>query len=118
MKSGWRKLLALMVFLTLPLQGVAATVHALSCLNDGNPHAAHSQAHGHGHDHGSHAAPHGHDGDAGKHDSAHFCCNIFSSGMLNVPASSADAAPPIFATAIPSFVTLFVPEQPQRPPRS
>lgn len=112
MKLWCRKLAVLLLFLALPLQGVATTVYALSCLSGGDDrHAAHSQAHGH--DYGS---PHDHDGDTGTNDSANFCCNVVSSGMATVPTSNTQATAPIFESAIPSLSKLFIPEQPQRPP--
>ena len=117
MKSWWRKLALLLVFLALPLQGAAATIHALSCLSGGgDQHASHSQTHGH--DHGSPASSHDHDGDTGKSDFAHYCCNLVASGLLGVPAAAVRAEPPTLESPIPLLATLFIPEQPQRPPRS
>ena len=111
MKLWWRKLAVLLVFLVLPLQGAAATIHALSCLSDGNGQHA-------GHDHGSHGSSHDHDGDTGKSDFAHYCCNLVASGLLGVPAAAVQAEPPTSESSIPLLATLFIPEQPQRPPRS
>jgi hypothetical protein len=115
MKNRWRQLAVLLVFLALPLQGMAATIHALSCLSDSNgQHAVQAYVH----DHGSHESSHDHDGDAGKNDSAHFCCNLVASGMLVVPAAAVQAESPTFESPISLPATLFIPEQPQRPPRS
>ena len=115
MKNWWRKLAVLLLFLALPLQGMGATIHALSCLSGGaEQHAAQA----HGHDHGSHGSSHGHDDDAGKSDAAHFCCNLVASGMLVVPTGAIQAEPPTFESPMLLPATLFVPEQPVRPPRT
>jgi len=116
MNNRWRHLAVLLLFLALPLQGVAATIHALSCPSGGaDQHAAQAR----GHDHGSQGSSHDHDGDTGKSDSAnHFCCNLVASGMLAVPAVVLQAKPPAFESPISLLATLFIPEQPQRPPRS
>lgn len=118
MKFWWKKLALLLVFLALPLQGVAATIHALTCLSDGNgQHAAQAQ----GHDHGSHGSPgssHEHDGDTGKSGFAHYCCNLVASGLLVAPTTAVQTEPPTFESPVSVLATLFVPEQPQRPPRS
>lgn len=114
MKLWWRKLALLLVFLALPLQGAAATIHALSCLSDSDgQHAAQA----HGHDHGSHGSPHDHDGDTGTSNFAHYCCNLVASGLLVVPAAAVQAEPPALESPISLLATLFIPEQPQRPPR-
>jgi DUF2946 family protein len=111
MKLWWRKLAVFLVFLALPLQGAAATIHALSCLShsDGQ-HAAQA------HDHGSPGSSHDHDGDTGKSDFAHYCCNLVASGLLVLPTAAIQAEPPILESPISLFATLFIPEQPQRPP--
>jgi hypothetical protein len=117
MKFRCRKLALLLVFLALPLQGAAATIHALSCLSEGgDQHAAHSQTHGH--DHESPASPHHHEDDAGTGNFAHYCCNLVASGLLGVPAAAVQAEPPALESPIPLLATLFIPEQPRRPPRS
>lgn len=111
----------LLVFLALPLQGVAATIHALSCLSEGNgqhvgePHG-HTQSHGH--DHRSPGSSHDHDGDTGTGGFAHYCCNLVASGLLGVPTAAVAAEPPTIESPISLLTTLFIPEQPQRPPRS
>jgi hypothetical protein len=113
MKNRWRQLAVLLVFLALPLQGMAATIHALSCLSDGNgQHAAQA----HVHDRGPHGSSHDHDGDTGKSDSAHFCCKLVASGMLVVPTAALPAEPPTFESPISLLATLFIPDRPQRPP--
>lgn len=115
MKLWWRKLALLLVFLALPLQGAAATIHALSCLADSNgQHAAEA----HNHDHGSPGSPHDHDGDTGKGGFAHYCCNLVASGLLVAPTMAVQTEPPTFESPISVLATLFIPEQPQRPPRS
>jgi hypothetical protein len=110
MNSRWRKLIVLLVFLGLPLQAVAATIHALSCLSDGQ-HAAQPHDHGPG-------SPHDHGGDNANSDSPHFCCNLVASGMLVVPTEAVQAGPPTLQSFFPVLATLFIPEQPRRPPRS
>jgi hypothetical protein len=114
MKLWWRRLALLLVFLALPLQGAATTIHALSCLSDGS-NGRHA-AQGHAYDHGPHGSPHDHDGDTGKNDLAHFCCNLVASGLLMVPAAAVRAEPPALESPISLLATLFIPEQPQRPP--
>jgi hypothetical protein len=105
----------LLVFLALPLQGAAATIHALTCLSDGNrQHTVQV----HSHDHESPGSSHEHDGDTGKGNFAHYCCNLVASGLLVVPTVAVQAEPPTLESPISLLATLFVPEQPQRPPRS
>jgi hypothetical protein len=113
MKNWWRKLAILLAFVALPLQGMAATLEALSCFSADEHQTV--QSHAHGDQDGS---SHHHDDDAATDHSQHLCCHFFSSSL---PASVVTAAPadlPVIESPISLLVTLFIPERPQRPPRS
>ena len=121
MPLRFRRFLLILLLLAVPLQGVASAVHALACTPQ-NEHAGagvadthdahHSQA---GHEHG---APHPHSGDAGDGDHAsHQCCHHSSSAAAPAFGTAADTDLPVFLSSLSLLVTLFFPEQPQRPPR-
>lgn len=114
MKARWKKFVLLMLLATLPVQGMAAMVSALSCMASEEQHASHP----HGPNH--HADRISHDSDSGttaKTDSAHFCCNLVSFGIPATAATTARAETPAFTPTLSLPSSLFVPEQPRRPPR-
>lgn len=115
-----RKILILALLLVTPLQGVAAPLAHLMC---SSPSGVEHMNAGHHHgDSADHAAPHQHDDGAGSNDSSgnghsgHSSCHQASPAITNFPAAVFASAPPVFEPAIFSFPSLFIPEQPQRPP--
>jgi hypothetical protein len=113
MKLWWRKLAVLLLFLALPLQGVAATFATLSCLTSDEHQTVQSHVHGH-----QDGAPHHHDGDVAGDHSPHHCCHFFTSSLPATEFASASPDLPVFESSISLLSTLFIPEQPQRPPRT
>jgi hypothetical protein len=108
--TAWRKRIAVVVLLLLPLQGWAATLSAFTCFSAD----AHQTAGSPHHDTGS---PHEHDGDTGNDHSGHLSCHHFFSGMPAAVSEPESPDLPAFESSISLLFTLFVPEQPQRPPR-
>ena len=117
MNGMTRRVVLLLAFAVMPMQGVAATFAVLFCHGDSQLHALHDQDSQH---HGSH-----HDGhhnsqqdDAGSQDNPalHFCCNLTASAppVVTMPAVLPDF--PIRAFAPDSLHDLFIPDRPQRPP--
>lgn len=123
-----RFLIACLLAISLPLQGIAAYAPAGAC---GDAYAAAVQQ-GHGaaqhdadaaeHDHQHHAAA---DSNAGGHDhgdidgaGGHSCCHhVFTAAAANlVPATP--EAPAAVTPRVSLLNTLFIPELPQRPPRA
>ena len=111
--KGWRKKFAVMVLLLLPLQGLAATLAAFTCSSADTHHAAagHAQSHDGG-------LSHQHDGDTSDDHSGHLGCHHFFSAMPTAMAVAGPADIPAFESSISLLYTLFIPERPQRPPRS
>jgi hypothetical protein len=112
-----RRYVLLALLLTVPLQGLAAMVHALSCVqHDG--HAAMAGSHGHGG--GDHGASHHHPDEsngAGSDHNGHQCCHHFPAAPVDVSIGAHDdhaVFHPSAAAPGPSAVL----ERPQRPPRS
>lgn len=110
---------AVLALLLIPLQGFAATLSTLSCFGDD---AQASTVHQHSHDDSASShegTPRQHDSDTGKeHGGGHTGCHHFSSGLPTVVAVAAPPMLPTFESTIYLLSTLFVPEQPQRPPRA
>lgn len=122
MKS-WRQKLVVLVLLLVPLQALAASVSAFNCHADASHQAtadARTDAHGasqalHTHDDG---ASHQHEGDPGSDHAGFFNCHHLFSGMPADVIASVPAEPPEFISSLSLLFTLFVPERPQRPPRT
>ena len=117
-----KKILILALLLVTPLQGVAASLSHLQC---SSPSSIENMNAGHHHDGGNDAAaPHQHDDGAGSNDgndngkshAGHLSCHQCSAAMPSVTVAVFANTPPVFGPAIFSFPSLFVPEQPQRPP--
>jgi len=113
-----RKILILALLLVIPLQGVAASLSHLLCSSGiENVNAGHH--HGDG---GNDAAPHQHDESTGSNDDSgnshagHLSCHQASPAMPSFPAAVFASDLPVFEPTIFSFPSLFIPEQPQRPP--
>lgn len=121
MKS-WRKQLAVLVLLLVPLQAIAASLSAFTC-HTGEAHHAAADAHVHdtlqtSHAHDDDGASHQHEGDASGDRSGHLNCHHVFSGMPTVMTLSEAPDLPAFESSISLLITLFVPEQPRRPPRA
>ena len=122
MLAALKRLALVMVMAALPLQGFAAIVIPV-CQNDpahgssvGKSDHGHADGHDHGHD--SSAPDHDHPIAAGDFGSDH--CGTGSAFVIPVmistsPAPAATAERSWFAAA---YCSGFIPEQPQRPPRS
>ena len=117
----------LVLLLIIPVQGMAAMVHAFGCAPDGSAVAApahhgsdihdHTGVADHDHDHGA-AHKHGHQSDQGAADHAqHQCCHQVTAAPT-VYISPAPADLPVYPSFSPVLELTFVLEQPQRPPRA
>ena len=113
--KDWRKKLALLVLVLLPLQSLAASLTALTCYW-GDAHQSEQHDHGSSHSHDG-GTPHQHDGEAGGDHSGHMNCHHVFSGMPTTLAVSDSSELLAFESTISLLFTLFVPERPQRPPR-
>lgn len=117
-----RRFLLMVLLMVLPMQGMAAAIHALACTPESG-HAStaaadHSHAADQGHAAHDHGAPHQHPADTGDSDPAsHQCCHHFSSAAAASLDNPAHVDLPVFVSSISLLETLFFPEQPQRPPR-
>ena len=112
MRLVWRNAILILLMLWLPLQGVAASLVPL-CENAGKASLQHDhQAHHHDHDHNGHPAKN--PLPCGQCDPCHMCC------AMAIPATSIQFSQNTdseFVAATPTLLTLFIPEQPQRPPQ-
>ena len=111
------KVLALSLMLILPVQGIAAALGPILCASsDGHQSMA-----AHTHVHGDDGATHTHDNqdspvsDEGA--SGHLCCHHFSAGIPVAFEDLLDLTPTLASRSVVPPHALFVPEQPQRPPR-
>jgi hypothetical protein len=112
MQAWLRKSVLIALLLVLPLQGVAATLSPLTCVSSTQDEAAsiHVQDHSGG-------TVHEHDGDSGKDFPGHPCGHNFFSGIPAIAVTIAPTDLPEFSSSVSLLATLFIPEQPQRPPR-
>ena len=105
------------LMLILPVQGTSAALAKMICDTDD-----HHPAQMHGDTQHDQGAPHQHagDGDASdhKHTAAHFCCDHTATGIPPSFGSAAAADFPVYQSSLTPLISLFVPEQPQRPPRA
>jgi hypothetical protein len=126
MRLWFEKLSVLMLLLVLPLQGVAAVLMPLACVGAPTHHAASAAG---SHPHPAAEQSHQHDafatagddqgnenGGTSKNISGHHLCHLFST-VLTTPSTVAAADLPELISSISLPSALFVPEQPQRPPR-
>ena len=121
--SRIRRYLLIALLLIIPIQGVAAAVHAFACGPDSSPAVASTEHSEHKHGHmiaGEHDGAHQHDQQSGKgagDHPQHQCCHQVSA-VPTVYVSPAPADLPVYLS-YPSVLELtFVLEQPQRPPRA
>jgi hypothetical protein len=129
MQSWHKKFAALMLLLVLPLQGMAAVLMPLACFSTpehaaqriADPAAHHGADIANTHQHDAHAGTDHHqssdDGGSGKNYNSHLCCNLFSAMPASVVTVAASDLP-VLTSSISLPLALFVPEQPQRPPRT
>lgn len=109
-----KKVVLLAVLLVLPLQGMASALAVLLCHTEAPDQVVHM------HDHGAiessaHHSDHQHDGNAAGGHSDHFCHHLgFTLPAIGV-TTVAPKLPRLISPVIPLH-SLFVPEQPQRPP--
>ena len=115
------RLLIVALLCLVPLQGMAGALSSIMCDpaehhetlgSDAAALPTHSHADGGG-------MPHGHTGDGAPdaEHSMHQCCHILVAGVPAPPASFSGIDLAVFETSLSLLSTLFVPEQPQRPPR-
>ena len=106
-----RKLAALALLLVIPLQGAAtASLSVLQC-PPADAGVAYSL-------YGDDGAAQERDGGAAKHSPDHFFCHQLSLGIPIIPAMTTTVNMPVFIFSISLLSSLFLPEQPQRPPFS
>jgi hypothetical protein len=118
MSPRLRNYVLLALLLLVPLQGVAAMVHALGCVQQGE-HAAAASAHTHaGHDHGvSHHHPDETSGGNANDHASHQCCHHFSVAPVYV-SSDTHNVHSVFQSSVALLDLSVVLERPQRPPRA
>lgn len=123
MRTGLRNVVLAALLAMLPFQGIAATLTLLLCQGDAKVHAVHAASQSHHHV-GDHGTGHAHGESTSQQDDSnnggtplyHLCCNLSASAP---PSMEIHAALPDFSirTFVPDTLpSLFVPEQPQRPP--
>ena len=123
MRKSVRKLLAIALLLTVPLQGLSAVLMPFHCLTD-EPHeaAAASAQHHHEsvvHEHDRHSpATAQHDGDTPSNDAGHLCCNHVYTGAPTVAVLATPDSPFVSVNQIPTVLSPFFPERLLRPPRA
>ena len=113
----FRKYVLLALMLMVPLQGLASTLHALSCLEHDAPAAAASD---HTHADGDHGAVHHHPDESnggGADHNAHQCCQHGSAAPVYVSTGDRSDGPVFQSSAIPLARSVVL-ERPQRPPRA
>ena len=123
MYKSVRKLIAILLLLALPLQGLSAVLMPFHCLTDEQDEAAtvsadqHHDSVAHEHD-GKSPAVAQHHGDASSNDTGHLCCNHVYTG---VPSVAVLAAPDTLFVSIDQISIVlppFFPERLLRPPRT
>lgn len=123
-----RLVVAWLLLLALPLQGIAVHASDMSC-DDGEKTAV-LQTHGSHHGHGIAPAGHSHDGpvtgETQQHDggetqvsaSGHSCCHNLSTGVPPATNAGISESPREISSSVQLLTTLYIPELPQRPPRA
>ncbi len=123
MHKSVRKLLAIVLLLALPLQGLSAVLMPFHCLTDAQHEVATVSAHQHHesaaneHDNISSATAH-HDSDTPSNDAGHLCCHHVYTGAPSVVVLAAPDTPFVTVNQISTAPPLFFPEQFLRPPRT
>ena len=128
MHSWYKKIAMFALLLVLPLQGAAAMLMPLACLSVPTHNA--TAGAGAQHHHATAEIPHQHDTPAGSSQdqsnddggtvqnyNGHLLCHLFSAVPATLTVVAA-ADLPTLVSSISIPLALFVPEQPQRPPRA
>jgi hypothetical protein len=105
--------------LTVPFQGIAATLSVLICHGDSAAHTSHGQSHihesntsdGHTHEHQPSSSD-----DSGGGSMYHLCCNLSASVPVSIVIPAELPEPTLVALGPDSLNDLYDPDQPQRPP--
>lgn len=117
MLKRYAKLVLIGLMLVLPVQGTAAAVAQILCSTEDH-HAPQTQSHAQ-HDQGT---PHQHPGDDGSNKghehSASLCCHHIVTGAPLGLVSAGTPDLPVYQSSLTPLISLFVPEQPKRPPRA
>jgi len=115
------KILILTLLLVMPIQGIAASVSHLLCES---PASAEPSNPGSGNHHGNNAAAQAHDhqdsaNNEGNNDYAgHLSCHQASTGIPSIMVLTFVDDLPVYLPSSFTSPRLFIPEQPQRPPRA
>ena len=123
MRAFVHKLIAIVLLLSLPLQGLSAALMPFHCLSDEQHEEVTVSAQHHPqsmtHDHGGNSTTGAqHDGDPSSKEGGHFCCNHVYTGAPSVAVLTAPDTPFVSVNQIPTVPPLFFPEQFLRPPRT
>jgi hypothetical protein len=113
-----KRIAVLALLFVLPLQGLAINVAPVMCLSGGDHHHAIASTSDDAAEHHSHS--HNHEkSDSSTSDVAQHleCHHVFSGVPVSFPPFTAPDLPAFQAT-ISSAATLYIPELPQRPPRT
>src|SRR5688500_8714814 len=112
------KILALSLLLILPIQGIAAALGPILCASPHGHHSMGAESHSHGDDGVPHSHSHDNDGPVSDEGTAsHLCCHHFSAGIPVAFEDLLELTPTLASRSVVPPHALFVPEQPQRPPR-
>jgi len=107
--SGWSgKIVLLLALVASPLNGIAAAFAVLPCDMEQPANIVAD-------DDGSRTSQQ-HDSDANNAFSGHFCCQNIVCGMPVAAPNAVIPDHPSFEAPISPLSSLFIPEQPQRPP--
>ncbi len=127
MYKSFRRLLAMILLLTLPLQGLSAVLMPLHCLTDSghsemNAAPQHHQSRAQEHDNSAHATSqpqHDYSQDtSGSNELGHKCCNHVYTGVPSVAILTAPEIPFLSVTEVASTLPPFFPDRLLRPPRT
>jgi hypothetical protein len=105
-----RRILLLALLLVMPIQGIAAPVSHLLCPSSS---AAEPLDMGSEHDHEGSSSNDGNNTPAG-----HLSCHQVSSGIPSITVLTFAGDLPVYHPSSLTSPSLFIPEQPQRPPRA
>jgi hypothetical protein len=123
MRAFVHKLIATVLLLSLPLQGLSAALMPFHCVSDeqheevtvNTPHQLQTVMLDHDGNSTSGVQP---DGDPSNKEGGHFCCNHVYTGAPSVAVLTAPDTPFVLVNQISTVPPLFFPEQFLRPPRS
>ncbi len=115
-----KKILMIALLLVMPIQGIAASVSHLLCASSS---ATEPMDTGSGHHHGDSVAAQEHDHEGSSNDgndthAGHLSCHQVSSGIPSITVLTFVGDLPVYHPSSFTSPNLFIPEQPQRPPRA